>query len=157
MAAPTPEEVLAFLRSRCDGIDVLTTPDAHFVYYDPALRREHDRQHPFVTLVLTDAYDQASDLARRGAYRLSIGVPLGTYKALFGDPPAWNKEGGVVATGHDFKALDTVTPQPFYAPLGWISVNSPDRTWPRCQSWLLEAHAHAKATSRAPSPTSPAP
>lgn len=125
------------------GVDILQTPDATFVYFDPERQRAHDRQHPFVTIVRQD-HAAAAGLLRPGDFRLSIGVEPDTYRSLFGALPAWNKSGGAVATGHDFSATDVVLPQPFYAPSGWISINSPTAVnWPRVRAWIDEAYARA--------------
>ncbi len=141
---PDADAILRHVVERFQGLDVLTTPDAHFVYFDPQRDTPHDRRQPFMTLVLTDGYDQVSNLSRPGVFRLSLGVSRETYRSLFGPEPGWNREGGPVATGHDFAALDAITPQPFYAPLSWISVLSPgEATWERVKPWIDEAYGLA--------------
>lgn len=55
---------------------------------------------------------RASVLTRDGVFRVSIGVSPATYVARFGPRPARPAKGGVVNTGHDFAALDVLTPHP---------------------------------------------
>ena len=69
--------------------------------------------------------DRASVLTRDGVFRVSIGVSHETYVARFGTRPARPAKGGVVNTGHDFAALDVLTPHPVYAWMGWVQILSP--------------------------------
>jgi hypothetical protein len=69
--------------------------------------------------------DRASMLTREGVFRVSIGVSPATYVARFGPRPARPAKGGVVNTGHDFAALDVLTPHPVYAWMGWVQILSP--------------------------------
>jgi hypothetical protein len=52
--------------------------------------------------------DKSSDLDRRGGFRLSIGFSKGTDEGQFGSNPKRPCKGGIVATGHAFKATDTL-------------------------------------------------
>lgn len=141
--------ILQHLRA-LDGVDVLSTPGCEFAYYDPRRDIPHDRRQPFATIVLDDtangASDMASDLARRGLFRLNLGVERATYRAMLGSEPGWGPGGGVVQTGHDFTQVDTWLPHPIYAPMSWVCIVAPsDRSWPRVRELLVEAHAKAKA------------
>ena len=90
----------------------------------------------------SDAHDKASDLERPGVFRLNIGVSPETYRELFGPPPAFPRDGGIVDTGHDFTALDTLLPHPVYAAMSWVSVLNPGAgTLERAQTLLAEAYA----------------
>ena len=71
------------------------------------------------------ANDKASQLDREGVFRLNLGVGKEKYRELFGPTPARPPKGGVVDTGHDFTALDRLTPHPIYAWMGWVSMLSP--------------------------------
>ncbi len=71
------------------------------------------------------ANDQSSGLGRDGVFRIAIGVSAKTYALYFGTKPARPLKGGVVKTGHDFSALDTITPHPIYAWMNWIQILSP--------------------------------
>lgn len=148
-----PDDILDRVRRTDEGLDILTTADAHYVYHDPERSTPHDKRQPFATIVLKDEVsDTASDLTRRGLFRLNIGVGRETYRAMFGPEPGWGPGGGVVATGHDFTQLDTWLPHPIYAPMSWICIVSPsDASWPRAKELLDEAYAKAKRSRRAPS------
>lgn len=143
------DAILDHLRERCEGIDILSTPGCHFVYYDPERSIPHDRRQPFATIVVHDtahgSSDQASDLARRGLYRVNLGVERETYRAMLGPEPAWGPGGGVVETDHDLTQVDTWLPHPIYAPMSWVSIVAPsDESWPRLRELLHEAHAKAR-------------
>lgn len=142
----TSAEALDYIRRAFPGLDIVIAPnDDVFVFYDPERRLPHDRRQPIVTLVHSDAYDTASNLARDGVYRLNIGVRPGTYRGLFGQPPSLPKDGGAVNTGHDFTAVDEILPHPVYAAMSWVCVLSPrDDTFRRIVEPLLsDAYQHA--------------
>lgn len=135
--------VLDFLAS-LPGLDTMRDAHGHFFFYDPGRDTPHDKRQPFATVATTDDYDAVSDLARPGVYRLNVGVPPATYRALFGPEPPWGKDGGPVETGHDFSRLDEFLPHPIYAPMGWICILDPsEENWPRAQAYAREAHALA--------------
>lgn len=148
------ERVAAFLEGLA-GLDTILTPKAKFYYYDPARDVPHDRRQPFATIVTADDYDGASDLERRGAYRVNAGVERETYRALFGPEPEWSRD-GPVRTGHDFTALDTFLPHPVYAPMSWICIIDPsEASWPALRERLREAHAKARRAHERTRPPPP--
>ncbi len=62
------------------------------------------------------------------------------YEERFGPRPARPAKGGVVATGHDFAALDALMPHPVYAWMGWVQVLSPSAaTFADLRSLFAEA------------------
>jgi len=88
--------------------------------------------------------DRASRLHRPGVFRLSIGIGLPTFRALFGPPPARPAAGGVVDTCHDFSALDTLMPHPVYGWMSWMCVLNPGvYTFESVKPLLAKAHALA--------------
>ena len=90
--------------------------------------------------------DRASVLTRDGVFRVSIGVPHETYVARFGPRPARPAKGGVVTTGHDFAALDVLTPHPVYAWMGWVQILSPTASsYAEIRALIEEAHRLAVA------------
>lgn len=96
----------------------------------------------FATLKSKDGdNDRASRLDRPTVYRLNIGVSKSTYQSLLGAVPARPAAGGVVDTGHDFTALDTLLPHPVYGWMAWICVLSPSAaTFKRVKPLIEEAH-----------------
>lgn len=96
----------------------------------------------FATLKSKDGdNDRASRLDRPAVYRLNIGVSKATYQSLLGPLPARPAAGGVVDTGHDFSALDTLLPHPVYGWMAWICVVSPSAaTFERVKTLIAEAH-----------------
>ncbi|TDO47873.1 hypothetical protein EV643_108187 [Kribbella sp. VKM Ac-2527] len=123
------------------------TPTAYgdlFFIYDPSMDLPAERQMPFATIVSADTYESVSNLDRPGVYRLNLGLTKATYTSLFGNPPAARDDAGVVDTGHDYTALDTVMPHPVYAPQHWICVLSPsDGTIDRIQPLITESYEFA--------------
>ena len=90
--------------------------------------------------------DRASVLTRDGVFRVSIGVSPATYVERFGPRPARPAKGGVVNTGHDFAALDVLTPHPVYAWMGWVQILSPTASsYAEIRPLIEEAHRLAIA------------
>lgn len=88
--------------------------------------------------------DRASDLNRPDVFRLNIGISKSTYRSLFGLQPTRPSAGGVVETGHDFTALNQLTPHPVYGWMSWVSVLNPSTsTFETIKPLLLEAHGLA--------------
>ena len=146
--------ILRHARDALDGLDVLSTPGCEFLYHDPERSIPHDRRQPFATIVTDDtahgASDRASDLARRGLYRVNVGVERDTYRAMLGPEPGWGDpaKGGVI-DGPDYARVDAWLPHPVYAPMHWMCIVSPsDASWPRVRALLAEAHAKAKRSYR---------
>jgi Family of unknown function (DUF6194) len=112
-------------------------------FYNPG--RQLPRGVYFATIKDKDGdNDRASDLNRTDVFRLNIGVSKSTYRSLFGLQPKRPTAGGVVETGHDFTALNQLTPHPVYGWMSWISVLNPsDSTFEDVKPLLLEAHGLA--------------
>jgi uncharacterized protein DUF6194 len=68
----------------------------------------------FATIATGDDFDDASNLARDGVFRLNIGVTGATFRRLVGD-----------TTQPDYAALDTLVPHPVYAAQHWVSILNP--------------------------------
>lgn len=125
------------------GVEVVEASGDAF-FYDPTQDDPVDQRLPFATLVTNDEYDGASDLERRGLYRLNIGVSRETYEAHLGPPPTGPITAEPVDTGHDYRAIDVLMPHPIYASMGWVSVVSPsDGTFEAMRPLLTEAHGLA--------------
>ena len=87
----------------------------------------------FATIVTTDEHDDGapSDLARRGAFRLNIGVGRETFERLVGS-----------MEGPDYAAYDRLLPHPVYARRLWISILNPSEATFRDTVLPLIAEAH---------------
>src|SRR5262249_48538159 len=115
-------------------VDVVEAPGGSFFFHDP----EH--KFPFATLVTSDEYDQASNLARLSVFRLNIGVRKQTFQSLFSS--------GLIRSDHevsegryDFTALDCIMPHPVYGKMYWVCVLNPsDATFKTVQVLLAEAY-----------------
>jgi hypothetical protein len=127
MPVPTalsPDALLAALQTRYPDLVEARTWGERALFYNPGAALPHGVY--FVTLKLHDsANDAASRLDARGAYRLNLGLTPAGYAARFSARPPRPAKGGVVATGHDFTVLDTLTPHPIYAWMGWAAILSP--------------------------------
>ncbi|MGH2584005.1 MAG: DUF6194 family protein [Dehalococcoidia bacterium] len=146
--------VTQYITDTFDGLDVAVASGDTFFFYDPGRSLPPDRRLPFATLVTSDAYDTASDLDRPSVFRLNVGVSPDTYRSLFGPQPSAPGADGVVATGHDFTALDQILPHPVYAPMSWICVLNPsDARFQAIRPFLAEAYdlavrRHARRVAR---------
>jgi len=138
------EDVKRHIRTTFDGVDVLEHEGDTFLIYDPAGDLPPERQLPFATIVTGDHYDTVSALDAPGAYRLNIGLTKATYTALFGAAPTQRDEHGVLQTGFDYAATDTLMPHPHYASQYWVCVVNPAAaTWTSVRDLLAEAHGFA--------------
>jgi hypothetical protein len=127
-----------------DGVNAAEAYGDTFFLYDPDGDLPAERQQPFATIVTGDHYDTVSELTEPGAYRLNIGLTKATYVALFGPAPTRRDENGVLDTGYDHAAVDTVVPHPIYASQHWVSVVNPgEATLETVRAFLAEAHGFA--------------
>lgn len=150
-------ELLARLRDLCPEAEFLHAGGTVFVMYDPDHRLSPERRRPFLTVVSDDEHDQVSNLSRPGVYRLNIELTPEEYRERFGSHPRSGPD-GLVDTGHEFAALDTLMPHPVYAPMSWACVLSPGpATFEHLRPLIEEAYARAvrRHGLAAPPPGSP--
>jgi hypothetical protein len=137
-------EMKRYICEAFGGVNAVDNAGDTFFLYDPDGDLPAERQFPFVTIVTGDHYDSASTLDRPGAYRLNIGLTKATYTASFGAAPTRRGADGVLDTGFDYAAVDTVMPHPIYASQHWVCVVNPgEATWETVQTLLAEAHGFA--------------
>ncbi len=123
----TPDAVIADLSTRFGDVRPVESWGETALFHNPG--GAMPRGVYFATVKRKDgANDRASALDRPGVWRLNLGLPPTLYEARFGPRPARPAKGGIVATGHDFTALDDLTPHPVYGWMGWVAVVSPSRT-----------------------------
>jgi len=134
----TPSAITDYILDTLPGTQLEALKGTTYFFYDV------ERKRPFVTIVTENEHDQVSALDRPGVFRLNIGVRRSTYEALFGEPPEWPKDTGIVDTGHDFTTLNELMPHPVYASMGWVCILSPsDEKFEEIKPLLAEAHANA--------------
>jgi hypothetical protein len=139
--------IIQYITETFNGVNVAVNSGDSFFIYDPARNLPPERQFPFATLVTGDHYDSFSNLDRPSVFRLNIGVSKDTYRSLFGPQPPSPGGSGVVATGHDFTALDQIMPHPVYSPQSWVCVLNPSETTCETVKQLL-ADAYNLVVSR---------
>ena len=117
-------------------------------FYNP--ERMLPRGIYFATLKEKDGQnDRASNLNRSDVFRLNVGISKLKYQSLFGQQPSRPQAGGVVDTGHDFTALDQITPHPVYGWMSWVSVLNPSAaTFEAVKPLLMEAYGLALSKYR---------
>ncbi|GIH06881.1 hypothetical protein Rhe02_49480 [Rhizocola hellebori] len=142
-------EMTHYLTETFDGVNVLEAGGDAFFLYDPQRDLPPERQLPFATIVTGDHYDSVSNLNRPGAYRLNIGLTKATYTARFGAPPTQRDAKGVLQTGFDYAAVDTLMPHPEYASQYWVCVVDPgEATLETVRALLAQAHEFAARKHR---------
>jgi hypothetical protein len=145
--------ITQFIQEAFADVDQVEAMGARFFFFNPPGELPPDHRFPFATLVTTDEHDTASHLSRPGVFRLNVGVGKATYHSLFGPPPPFPTDGGVVDTGHDFRTLDRIMPHPVYAAMFWVCVLNPsEATLDTLRPLLTEAYElaisrHAKRAS----------
>jgi hypothetical protein len=148
-------EISRYITETFEGVDVVAVSDASFFFYNPDSNVPPDHRFPFVTIVTSDAYDQASfsDLSRPEVFRLNIGISKQTFRSRFGLPKPPSRrdsaaESGENSSDYDFTALDQVMPHPVYGRMYWVCVLNPsDETFETDVRPLL-AEAYDLAVSR---------
>jgi hypothetical protein len=137
-------ELRRYICESFDGVNAVDNVGDTFFLYDPDRDLPAERQHPFATIVTGDHYDGVSGLDRPGAYRVNIGLTRATYTEWFGAAPTRRDANGVLETGFDYAAVDTLTPHPIYASQHWVSVVNPGAaTLDTVRALLAEAHGFA--------------
>ncbi len=128
--------ITAYIVETCPGTDVVTGMEGiaigdTFYIYDPDCDLEGKQRFPFATIVTKDYgdFDDTSNLDRKGAFRLNIGVSRETFRSLFGESGTY-----------DFAALDRLMPHPVYGRQSWVCVLNPSaETFERVKPLLREA------------------
>ncbi len=134
-------ELIQYITSTFDNVEVVTESGDSYFFYSPGREVPQDHRFPFVTLVIDDKHDTASNLSRPEIFRLNIGVRKETYRSMFGEPPVFRTDGGFAETGHDFTELNQIMPHPVYAAMSWVCVLNPgSKTLEQVQSLLHEAY-----------------
>lgn len=88
--------------------------------------------------------DKSSALDRAGIFRVSIGINKSSYERLFGLKPPRPAKGGIINTGHDFTALNTLMPHPIYGWMNWVQILNPsEAVFSEILPLIEEAHASA--------------
>jgi hypothetical protein len=119
-----PQAIIEDLCAALDGVVPKSTWGETALFYNPGKALPNGVY--FCAFKERDGEsDRASALTREGVFRVSIGISPETYVQRFGPRPARPAKGGVVNTGHDFAALDVLTPHPVYAWMGWVQILSP--------------------------------
>src|SRR5829696_4604454 len=137
-------EMKRYIVETFDGVRAAEGSGDTFFLYDPDGDLPPERQLPFATIVTGDHYDHVSDLDRPGTYRLNIGLTRATYTARFGAAPTRRDADGVLETGFDYAAEDTLMPHPIYAAQHWVCVVNPgEATLAEIRMCLAEAHEFA--------------
>ena len=109
---PDPEAIVSYIIETWPETDVVQAMNAWFFSLDP------EKHWPnYATLVTTDEHDDASNLSRRGAFRLNMGVDRETFGRLAAANP------DPAYTTHDL-----VLPHPVYAAQHWICIVNPSET-----------------------------
>jgi len=140
-----PRAIIDELCAALDGVVPKSTWGEAALFYN--LGRALPNGVNFCTFKARDGEnDRSSALTREGVFRVSIGISPGTYVQRSGPRPARPAKGGAVNTGHDFAALDALTPHPVYAWMGWVQILSPTASaYAETRPLIEEAHRLAVA------------
>jgi uncharacterized protein DUF6194 len=137
-------EMRLYISETFGGLHIIDNSGDMFFLYDPDGDLPPERQFPFATIVTGDRHDTVSNLDQPDAWRLNIGLTKATYVASFGAAPTQRDANGVLETGFDYAAVDTLMPHPVYASQYWVCVVNPaEATLDRVRTWLAEAHGFA--------------
>jgi hypothetical protein len=109
-SAPTPDDIHRYILETYPDTQVAAIDGGTFYSCDPA-------NFPnFATVVTSDAFDDASNLSRPDAFRLSVGLSRDSFQRLVGEQ-----------ADPDFTARDRLMPHPVYAKQHYVSILNPSR------------------------------
>lgn len=100
-----------------------------------------DHRLPFVTIANSDQeFDNVSNLARNGVFRINIGVGKDTFESLIAGP-----DSGPV----DYSALNVFLPHPDYSRQHFVCILNPSgENAGKTKELIVEAHSIASARLR---------
>lgn len=143
----TADEIVRFVEDHLSGTYVLVASEANgapelawgdtFFIYDPDRIIPPERQFPYATIVNNDVpgFDEASNLARDGVFRLNMWVSR----------PTFQKEAPTDPDEIDYSVRDRVIPHPVYGAQSWLSVLNPaEASGDKVSGLLIEAHGRAR-------------
>ena len=111
-SGPDPDAIVSYITETWPETDVVEAMNAWFFSLDP------EKHWPnFATLVWSDDTDQASDLARPGVFRLSMGVNRRALERIAAAEP-----------DPDYTSLDRILPHPDYARQLWVAILNPSES-----------------------------
>lgn len=120
----TPDDIISSVLECFNGAVEISSWGERSVFHNPG--NALPRGTYFLTIKEHDGpNDRASQLDRKGVFRVNFSVNRSSYERLFGPKPARPPKGGVIDTGHNFTLLDRLGPHPTYAWMGWLSVLNP--------------------------------
>jgi hypothetical protein len=142
----TEQEIVDFVHGLGDTVVVVASevngaPEVAwgdtFFFYDRDGITVPEKRLPYATIVVNDypGFDEASDLARPGVYRVNASVSKQTFETHTAQIQQL-----------DYRVIDQVIPHPVYGAQNWLSVLSPGiQTSEIVKSILTEAHGRARA------------
>ena len=122
----TPRQIVERVCSAFDGVVPKLSWGETSLFYNP--RKVLPNGVYFCTIKEKDGEnDKASNLNRAGVFRMSIGLKPAAYTRLFGVKPNRPGKAGLIATGHDFTAINQLMPHPIYGWMCWAQILNPDK------------------------------
>ncbi len=104
----TADKIIAYCLDRLEGIAIVNSWGERGVFYNPENRLK--RGVYILTLKEKDGEnDSASQLNRKGIYRVNIGVRKSTFEKMFGAVPARPPKGGTADMGYDNRPYFTAS------------------------------------------------
>jgi hypothetical protein len=146
----TRDEVIDYVTSELEGTLVVVASEESgapqvawgdtFFFYDPDDITLPEKRFPYATIVINDypGFDEASNLKRKGVYRVNVWVSRDTYQ---------RQTSASRVSDVDYTVLDEVIPHPVYGPQSWLSVLNPGPVTEGAVKDLL-AEAHDRAGKR---------
>lgn len=140
----TADKIITYCLDRLEGIAIINSWGERGVFYNPENRLK--RGVYILTLKEKDGEnDSASQLNRKGIYRVNIGVRKSTFEKMFGTVPARPPKGGTADMGYDYTVTDRILPHPVYGWMSWICcLNPSEETFERLKPLIAEAYEYAK-------------
>lgn len=143
-------ELTAYILKTFDGVEAAHDSGNSFFFCDP------ENKIPFVTIVTSDAYDNFSDLAREGVFRLNIGIGKVTYRTMFPSEAPDAEEKGITRPDFNFAEIDQIMPHPVYGRMYWVCVLNPSPSTMEtvrpllAEAYEIAAEKHRRRTEKFP-------
>ncbi|ACU04595.1 DUF6194 family protein [Pedobacter heparinus] len=116
------EEITAYISSSFEDVNVTEANNDLFFFY------REEKMMPFATIVTSDNdFDNASQLNRKGFFRLNIGIDKTNFITEFNDIELKKGIGAYLNSGLDFSVENVLMPHPVYCAMYWVCIVNPHK------------------------------
>ena len=139
----TPEKIIEHISCEFEGVKPKSSWGETSMFYNPGNKLPNGVY--FCTIKEKNGdNDKASNLDRKGIFRVSIGISKETYESKFGLRPKRPSKGCIIKSDNDFTNTNELMPHPIYGWMSWVQILNPsNEMYKELLPLLKEAHSNA--------------